>query len=165
MHESEKWKWSHSVVSDSQWPYGLQPTRFLHPWDFPGKSTGVGCHCLLRLYYQMLSNFNMILSFNFLSIRTSFISQLIILSPLMKIGNSFTWREWWNATKRHLKINIASENKTRDHFYATFDCQPKFQIASQCEIIRLLKESKHTNFRINKTSVFIPILLLQKNAF
>ena len=24
------------------------PARFLHPWDFPGKSTGVGCHCLLR---------------------------------------------------------------------------------------------------------------------
>ena len=22
----------------------------LHPWDLPGKSTGVGCHCLLRLY-------------------------------------------------------------------------------------------------------------------
>ena len=22
--------------------------RLLHPWDFPGKSTGVGCHCLLR---------------------------------------------------------------------------------------------------------------------
>ena len=21
----------------------------LRPWDFPGKSTGVGCHCLLRL--------------------------------------------------------------------------------------------------------------------
>ena len=24
------------------------PTRLLHPWDFPGKSTGVGCHFLLR---------------------------------------------------------------------------------------------------------------------
>ena len=24
-------------------PHGLQPTRLLHPWDFPGKSTGVGC--------------------------------------------------------------------------------------------------------------------------
>ena len=47
MHESEKWKWSRSVVSDSLWPHGLQPTRLLHPWDFPGKSTGVGCHCLL----------------------------------------------------------------------------------------------------------------------
>ena len=48
MHESEKWKWSHSVVSDSSPPHGLQPTRLLHPWDFPGKSTGVGCHFLLR---------------------------------------------------------------------------------------------------------------------
>ena len=27
----------------------MQPTRLLHPWDFPGKSTGVGRHCLLRL--------------------------------------------------------------------------------------------------------------------
>ena len=48
MHESEKWKWSRSVVSDSWRPHGLQPTRLLCPWDFPGKSTGVGCHCLLR---------------------------------------------------------------------------------------------------------------------
>ena len=37
-----------SVVSDSSRPHGLQPTRLLCPWDFPGKSTGVGCHCLLR---------------------------------------------------------------------------------------------------------------------
>ena len=48
MHESEKWKWSRSVGSDSSRPHGLQPTRLLHPWDFPGKSTGVGCHCLLQ---------------------------------------------------------------------------------------------------------------------
>ena len=42
-----KWKWSRLVVSDPQRPHGLQPTRLLRPWDFPGKSTGVGCHCLL----------------------------------------------------------------------------------------------------------------------
>ena len=47
MHESGKWKWSRSVVSDSKRPHGLQPTMLLHPWDFPGSSTGVGCHCLL----------------------------------------------------------------------------------------------------------------------
>ena len=47
MHESGKWKWSRLVVSDSSQPHGLQPTRLLHPWDFPGNSTGVGCHCLL----------------------------------------------------------------------------------------------------------------------
>ena len=48
MHESEKWKWSHSVVSNSSRPHGLQPTRLLCPWDFPGKRTGVGCHRLVH---------------------------------------------------------------------------------------------------------------------
>ena len=43
----EKWKWSRSVVSDSVRSHGLQPTNLLCPWDFPGKSTGVGCHRLL----------------------------------------------------------------------------------------------------------------------
>ena len=51
MHESEKWKWSRSVVSNSLWPHGLQLTRLLCPWDFPGKSTGVGCHHLLRYIF------------------------------------------------------------------------------------------------------------------
>ena len=46
-HESEKWKWSRSVLSNSLRPHGLQPTRLFRPWDFPGKSTGVGCHRLL----------------------------------------------------------------------------------------------------------------------
>ena len=55
MHESEKWKWSHSVMSDSYGPHGLQPTRLLHPWDFLGKSTGVGYHCLLRYTALMYS--------------------------------------------------------------------------------------------------------------
>ena len=42
VHESEKWKWSHSVVSDSSRPHGLQPTRLLRPWDFPGKERWSG---------------------------------------------------------------------------------------------------------------------------
>ena len=41
-------------MSDSSRPHGLQPTRLLRPWDFPGKSTGVGCHCLLQLHPQYL---------------------------------------------------------------------------------------------------------------
>ena len=58
MHESEKWKWSNSVMSDSSWPHRLQPTRLLPPWDFPGKSTGVGCHCLLWWPYIQLNIYN-----------------------------------------------------------------------------------------------------------
>ena len=37
-----------SVVSDSVRPHRQQPTRHLHPWDSPGKNTGVGCHFLLQ---------------------------------------------------------------------------------------------------------------------
>ena len=29
-------------------PHGRQPTRVPHPWDSPGKNTGVGCHFLLQ---------------------------------------------------------------------------------------------------------------------
>ena len=32
-----KGKSESEVVSDSQRPHGLQPTRLLHPWNFPGK--------------------------------------------------------------------------------------------------------------------------------
>ena len=49
---SNAWKWKVKVKSLS--PVRLLATpwtaayRLLHPWDFPGKSTGVGCHCLLQ---------------------------------------------------------------------------------------------------------------------
>ena len=37
-----------SVVSDFVRPHRWQPTRLPHPWDSPGKNTGVGCHFLLQ---------------------------------------------------------------------------------------------------------------------
>ena len=30
------------------WPHRWQPIRLHHPWDSPGRNTGVGCHCLLQ---------------------------------------------------------------------------------------------------------------------
>ena len=35
-------------MSDSMRPHTQQPTRLRHPWDSPGKNTGVGCHFLLQ---------------------------------------------------------------------------------------------------------------------
>ena len=61
MHESERWKRSRSVVFDSYRPRGLEPNRFLRPWDFPGKSIGVGCHCLLRKFPLMGVKFPLVL--------------------------------------------------------------------------------------------------------
>ena len=37
-----------SVMSDPVRPRRRQPTRLPRPWDSPGKSTGVGCYCLLH---------------------------------------------------------------------------------------------------------------------
>ena len=47
---SSAWKWKVTSLSHV-WlfsTHGLQPARLLHPWDFPGRSTGVGCHCLFQ---------------------------------------------------------------------------------------------------------------------
>ena len=35
-------------MSDSVGPHRWQPTRLPHPWDSPGKNTGMGCHFLLQ---------------------------------------------------------------------------------------------------------------------
>ena len=48
---SNAWKWKVKVKSLNHVRLLATPWtaayRLLHPWDFPGKSTGVGCHCLL----------------------------------------------------------------------------------------------------------------------
>ena len=47
---SNAWKWKVKVKSLSCVQLSATPWtaayQLLHPWDFPGKSTGVGCHCL-----------------------------------------------------------------------------------------------------------------------
>ena len=35
-------------MSDFVQPHRQQPTRLPHPWDSPGRNTGVGCHFLLQ---------------------------------------------------------------------------------------------------------------------
>ena len=59
---SNAWKWkvkvkslSHVRLFETPW---LQPTMLLHPWDFPGKSTGVGCRCLLLSWLYNPSNWH-----------------------------------------------------------------------------------------------------------
>ena len=86
-HESEKQKWSHSVVSDSSQPHGLQPTRLLRPWDFPGKSTGVGW----REYYSAVKK-NEIMAFA----ATQMGLEMIILSEGSQRQISYDITYTWN---------------------------------------------------------------------
>ena len=45
-----------SVVSYSVRPHRWQRNRLLCPWDSPGKSTRVGCHCLLHQAALVVKN-------------------------------------------------------------------------------------------------------------
>ena len=93
MHENENWKWCHLVVSDSSIPHGLQPTRFLHPWDFPDNSTGVGCLHLLCYIPYICVNMQYLLSSFWLTL-------------FCKIQNYFSRRE----KKKH--INYLEKSKS-----------------------------------------------------
>ena len=42
------WATSLSIFTFMHWRRKWQPTRLPHPWDSPGKNTGVGCHFLLQ---------------------------------------------------------------------------------------------------------------------
>ena len=72
---SNAWKWKVKVKSLScarlLATYGLQPTRLLHPWDFLGKSTGVGYHCLLQLSPGDCSNLCPLSQWCYLTISSS----------------------------------------------------------------------------------------------
>ena len=122
MHESEKWKWSHPVVSDSLRPHGLQPTRLLHPWDFPGKSTGVGCHCLLlnglriqNVWEQYFSPWNILESpMSGLWSTTNEVRLRQWHSSIRIFLQGFRWFSWVARIKNRslrLKIHISLESR------------------------------------------------------
>ena len=92
MHESGKWKWRRSVVPDSSWPRGRQPTRLLRPWDFPGKSNGVGCHCLL--HRKVASHVNLVLLATELSCWSSSLLLWLIFNTLIIQIDWTTLRKW-----------------------------------------------------------------------
>ena len=73
-------------MSDPQRPCGLQPTRLLRPWDFPGSGTGVGCHCLLHKSYWVHLNTH---RHAFLSILTS--TAVLFISSLVIFPKFSTW--------------------------------------------------------------------------
>ena len=60
---SNAWKWKvkvKSLMSDSRRPHGLQPTRLLRPWAFPGKGTGVGCLWLRMRWMQLCGSLSIL---------------------------------------------------------------------------------------------------------
>ena len=102
--------WSHLVVSDSVQPYGLQPARFLCPWDFPGRNTGVGCHAfLLGIFLTQGSNPGLLHLWHWqagslplappdLSSKSVQFSILEIAIPLFQNVGSILWFSCWSLS-------------------------------------------------------------------
>ena len=142
MHESEKWMRSRSVVSDAQWTHGLQPTRFLHPWGFPGKSTEVGCHPLLQTYRLTNAYFWLCVSRYFISYYPELLSHYLwscpwkcsIPQPLTPgiVGILFPWSSAILG-RSHIKMGLQLDCLL-DPQKLTDPCQAKQGIALPSQI-------------------------------
>ena len=79
-------------MSHSLQPNGLQPTRFLCPWDSPGKDAGVGLPCppsgdLPNPGIRFMSLMSPVLSGRFLTTRATWEAQVDLgLAKMMDLG-------------------------------------------------------------------------------
>ena len=125
-----KWKRSCSVLSNSPQPQGLQATRLLHPWDFPGKSTGVGCHCLLLTPIWMALNLQE------------------LLSPKSKLAFDCQW-DWYQAflgtdPPTHMFPHLFFIKKKKKTTLASL-AFPKFQRANLIREMEKMQKKKESS--------------------
>ena len=90
-----------SVVSDSLGPHGLQPTRLLCPWNFPGKNTGAGYHFVQGIFptqeLNPLSPASLVLADRFFTTeppgKPLMITIIIIWKGTLPLPTSQLWRQ------------------------------------------------------------------------
>ena len=120
------------AVCNSLPPHGLQPTRLLCPWDFPGKNTGVGCHFLLQGIFPTQGSLKSIYRFNAISRKLSSFwrnSKLIL---------KFLWK---CKEPRRAKTILENENKSRDSNFSISELTTKLHQSGQY----IQAQERHTN--------------------
>ena len=98
-----KWKWSHSVMSDFLQLHGMEPTRLLHPWNFPVKSTGVGCHFLGR---KAMTNLDNVLKSRDIALPTKIHLVKAMAFPLVMYGCE-SWTIWTIKVAEHWRLDAS----------------------------------------------------------
>ena len=126
-------------MSDSVRPQRWQPTRLLHPWDSPGKNTGVGCHFLLQCMKVKSENEvtqscptpsdPMDCSLPGSSVHGIFQAR-VLCTTIYKIGNRYLLYSTGNSTQYHAITYSGREcKKTNIYFYIcltkTLCCTPE----------------------------------------
>ena len=162
MHESGEWKGSRSVVSDPQRPHGLQPSRLLHPWDFPGKRTGVGCHCLFQDISLAASKHYFFYSMFNLSRRKRDFTSFIPLLNYIKCHSS-VMQQSFEAENTYLRYSMATSvewalNQMATEFPSTSG--PQFNDNSAYDILTLWWYESNIHsvgkaFQISKCNLFL----------
>ena len=106
----------HSASSDSLQPHGLQHTRLLCPWNFPGKNAGAGCHFLLQGIFLTYGSKQRLLHWQVDSL------------PLCHIGlNKFFIRLW-----KFLIQKTTSGGKALSYLGQILKISPLFPILQSC---------------------------------
>ena len=106
---------SRSVVPDSLWPQGLQLTRLLCPWDFPGNDTGVGCHFLLQGIFPTQGSNPGLLHCRQILYRVSYKGSPYICVRIQYLSFSF-WLTTALSWSRILFINVGGKIKVANHY-------------------------------------------------
>ena len=135
-------------MSDSVRPRRWQPIRLPCPWDFPGKSTGVGCHFLLQ--------FMKVKSESEVSQSCPTLSNPMDCSPPGSSSMGFSRQEYWSG--------VPSPSLIHQHESAINLHMPPLSLTS------LLPPSPHISFFIlallaQSGQIFMNFIELKKIIF
>ena len=103
-----------SAMSNSLQPHGPQPTMLLCPWDFPGKSTGVGCHVLLqRIFLTRDQTWASCIAGRFLTIWVTtvvLIEKYLVWGRVWVASSCSSW-SWLFVPGQHSSLRLGSQQK------------------------------------------------------
>ena len=102
-------------MSDSLQPLGLLTTRFICPWDFPGKNIGVGCHFFFQGIFPIQGSNLHLLHCQAYSLPLSHLGSMIIFYFILNFKIFFVMKKLHQTSLNH---SLAKGNK-----YLTSICQ------------------------------------------
>ena len=108
-------------MSDSVRPHRRQPTRLPHPWDSPGKNTGVG-YCFLLLCMKVKNGSEVAQSFLTLSNPAPW-----TVAHQAPLSMGFFRQEYWSGVPLPSPSHITppNSNSRLNYFEETSHCLPQ----------------------------------------